>query len=450
MSDGERVIGIDNHVYYGICTSAANVSEKIVVIQNPTLILEDETYKLDLNEGDQLNVSFSQRNEASNPQLALRIKEAGSQELVDIGTYINSGRVVIDGQAGPSLADYWESGDIISFTYVINTSGNTGYWVINNFGVASENRFGTVKLADSEDTVDETDERLAASIPKIKSLILSDINKLGLSIDRSAWVIKLTYDGNDLSGGNFDKQAIPLRTSSFINDGPPDTDGASYIYKTSSNNINQGGATLNIGTVNATTLKGSLAGSYITDGSIGSGKLGSNAVTTVKIANKNVTTDKLADLAVTTIKIANGNVTDAKLASGIDAAKITKGKMSTNQIANLDTYIKNIIKGNVFVQHFSADVEVNAKSQMVRLQTANKIGTLDSGYSAHLSIAKSGFKPIGVVGYYFSIISGKTMMGNPSFQDCYISENNLYFHVQTNSNTAGWSRVGFYVLYRNN
>ena len=89
------VVGVDKHVYYGVCSTAAGVQVKEVVIQNPTLYIDSSTEDvevLDLNVGDQLIVSFADGNTNESPTLSLFIEELSN----NIGISDNAGRVVID------------------------------------------------------------------------------------------------------------------------------------------------------------------------------------------------------------------------------------------------------------------------------------------------------------------------------------------------------------------
>jgi len=90
--------------------------------------------------------------------------------------------------------------------------------------------------------------------------------------------------------------------------------------------------TLKVGILEATTITGNLANTYITgtintaqiaDGAITTAKIADGAIVTVDIANGNVTTEKIADGAITTAKIANGSIITIDIADGnVTAAKL--------------------------------------------------------------------------------------------------------------------------------
>ena len=498
-----EVLRVNKHVYYGTCSTAANEDEKEIVVQNPTLYVDGDNKYLDLNEGDQLIISFSERNSVDNPQFILYIKEAGSDELINIGTYIDSGRIVIDGQTGISLINYWESGSIITCTYVVNINSNTGYWVINNYGPASENRYGTVKLADSEDeNIDETDENTAASIPRIQNMIDDNISQ-GLSL---AWGntwgdLVLQYKGEELhTDGSLDGVSVPTSTAQLINEGPKDVIGNNrYIYKTDST-IDESASTLNIGNISSqaiNTNNKTITSGAITCGTIntqnnnintGTGTITSGAIT----SSGNITGRAIAG---TSLNVANGTITSGTITCGTIntqnnnisagtgtitagtigayATSIVYGKSaafaSLNTSANINTIgstgyttlnAKAINIGSqtlaqyidarlpqirsFYVTSYSCGVQLNAKSQMVEVKTP---GVKVSDYSAYIPIGVTGWTPLGVIGVALGKYGNNTLATLPVFQDYYVSGSNVYFHVQTAGNTAGWVLVQFWILY---
>jgi len=76
-------------------------------------------------------------------------------------------------------------------------------------------------------------------------------------------------------------------------------------------------------------------GSSILDGTVGSGELGSSAVTSDKIAALAVVAGKIADAAIDQAKLANNAVTLAKIASGaVDSTKLADSAVTTAKIAD--------------------------------------------------------------------------------------------------------------------
>lgn len=104
-----------------------------------------------------------------------------------------------------------------------------------------------------------------------------------------------------------------------------------------------------------------------TSSTIGASQLGSNAVTTVKIADSNVTTAKIADSAVTSAKIADGTIATADIAdSAITSAKIADGTIVNADISSSAAIAQSKISG----LGTSLDAKLDATASAV---DANKI-----------------------------------------------------------------------------
>ena len=202
------VVGVDKHVYYGVCSTAAGVQVKEVVIQNPTLYIDSSTEDveiLDLNVGDQLIVSFADGNTNESPTLSLFIEELSN----NIGISDNAGRVVIDSRVDVDCNLMWEAGEMVGFIYT--ERNNQTYWKMNTVGPAAEDRFGTVKIANSNTDVNDLDDQTAVTYGLIKGLIRTSYEDLGLTWENSAeegeWgkvdlIYKNTYKKVDISSGN--------------------------------------------------------------------------------------------------------------------------------------------------------------------------------------------------------------------------------------------------------
>lgn len=202
------VVGVDKHVYYGVCSTAAGVQVKEVVIQNPTLYIDSSTEDvevLDLNVGDQLIVSFADGNTNEAPTLSLFIEELSN----NIGISDNVGRVVIDSRVDINCNLMWEAGEMVSFIYTKNN--NQTYWKMNMVGPATENKFGTVKIANSNTDTNNLDDQTAVTYDLINGLIKTSYDGLGLtwknSSEEGEWgkidlIYKKVYRKVDISSGN--------------------------------------------------------------------------------------------------------------------------------------------------------------------------------------------------------------------------------------------------------
>lgn len=202
------VVGVDKHVYYGVCSTAAGVQVKEVVIQNPTLYIDSSTENvevLDLNVGDQLIVSFADGNTNESPTLSLFIEELSN----NIGISDNAGRIVVDSRIDVDCNLMWEAGEMVGFIYT--ERNNQTYWKMNMVGPATENKFGTVKIANSNTDINDLDDQTAVTYDLIKGLIKTSYEGLGLTWEDSAeegeWgkvdlIYKNAYKKVDISSGN--------------------------------------------------------------------------------------------------------------------------------------------------------------------------------------------------------------------------------------------------------
>lgn len=185
MAESERIpviVGVDKHVYYGVCNTPAGESTKRVVIQNPTLFEEvvenNTTYTLDLSVGDQLIVTFVNGNTSTAPTLSLHIDDSNE----DISFPDNEGRIVFMSDAvNTDYDDYfnWDPGDIIPFIYTENASQFQSYWKFNMIKHATYDNYGTVRIANSLNDFEDPDDpepNIAITLPVVKDLIVEDVD----------------------------------------------------------------------------------------------------------------------------------------------------------------------------------------------------------------------------------------------------------------------------------
>ena len=98
------VIEVDKHVYYGKSNSLAASATKNVIIQNPTIYVDQSNYFLDLNEGDLLIVSFESGNENNAPTLNLQIPDGE----YNISFSNGAGRAVIGSNISEDCTNMWD------------------------------------------------------------------------------------------------------------------------------------------------------------------------------------------------------------------------------------------------------------------------------------------------------------------------------------------------------
>lgn len=227
---GERIEGVDKHVYYGICETAAEVQVKEVVIQNPTytteLISDVETVYLELDVGDQLIITFANGNTHNAPTLSLFINDSDT----NIGISGNSGRVVISSRIDINCNLMWEAGDLVPFLYT--ELNNQSYWKMHMISPATAERFGTVKIADDNVDIGDLDDQTAITYELARRLISNSDENLGLdweySPEEGEWgKINLTSYDTILDSAII--PSIITCTGDLINDG--DGTGNSHFLK---------------------------------------------------------------------------------------------------------------------------------------------------------------------------------------------------------------------------
>ena len=216
----ERVVGVDRHVYYGKCETAADVSIKEVIIQNPTYTKESindvDTIYLDLEVGDQLIITFANGNTSVAPTLSLFVNDSNT----NIGISGNSGRVVIASRIDINCNLMWEAGDLISFIYT--ELNDQSYWKMNVTSPATSEKFGTVKIAGEDADVTTLDEQTAVTYNLIKDLITDSNEALELdweySPEEGEWG-KINLTSNEVLIDDVVIPQIIANVSDLTNDG---------------------------------------------------------------------------------------------------------------------------------------------------------------------------------------------------------------------------------------
>lgn len=205
------VVGVDKHVYYGICDTPAATDTKDVYIENPTIYMNDDEHFLDISVGDQLIVTFINGNTSSAPKLSLHVAE-GDMEITfptsslhivdnneDISFPTNTGRIVIDSRINIDVSYLWEAGDIIPFIYTLDLEET--YWKVNAISHGTIDRYGTVRIASSMEDVQNGDDYTAIGCGLINDLFSEEKDKYKLRwvpnvIDNNWGDLSLIYNSN--------------------------------------------------------------------------------------------------------------------------------------------------------------------------------------------------------------------------------------------------------------
>jgi hypothetical protein len=105
-----------------------------------------------------------------------------------------------------------------------------------------------------------------------------------------------------------------------------------------------------------------ITGAKILDGAVGTAKIDDSAVTEAKIGSSAVTAGKIATNAVTTTKILDSNVTTAKIAdSAITSAKIADGTIVAGDIADGAVTSAKILDGTIVAGDLADGAVTSAK-----------------------------------------------------------------------------------------
>ena len=149
-----------------------------------------------------------------------------------------------------------------------------------------------------------------------------------------------------------------------------------------------------------TTDTGTVAGTMIASGAVGTAKIddaavtaakiGTSAVTATKIADLNVTTGKLADSAVTSAKIADDTIVNADINS---AAAIAATKIAGTAVTQADTgtVTSTMIANGTIV---NADINSSAQIAYSKLTLTNSILNADINASAGIELSKLATDPL--------------------------------------------------------
>ena len=132
-------------VYYGTCKSESTESEKVVVV--PDLDIVDG--KFNFQEGDLLTVFFAQTNTIDEPSLVIKIQETEQESSIidDNGKLIKS----LDVEAGMNGA--WDAGETVIFAYTQQDTSKQYYWELVDAAHATTLLYGNTKLFDDSDFI---------------------------------------------------------------------------------------------------------------------------------------------------------------------------------------------------------------------------------------------------------------------------------------------------------
>lgn len=162
-----------NKVFYGICNSSADESEKAVIISDIELLAEDFVFE----KGDLLTVFFANENTENSPTLVLYVNDTESE----ISTTIDEGKYIKSHDVEAELSNAWGAGETVIFAYTQQGTSNIYYWELVDAVHASHQIYGVTRLFDDDITdqdfsdwiksdPEETDSNIALTPNALKRL----------------------------------------------------------------------------------------------------------------------------------------------------------------------------------------------------------------------------------------------------------------------------------------
>ena len=173
---------IDNHshIYYGVCSTAGNVADKTVSINNFELV-----------EGAMVIIKFTEANAADSP--TLNVNDTGAKPMYRYGTTVVSTTATTNG---------WSAGTVQIFVYD-GTGWIRDYWCNNTYSNASLGQgYGTCSTA--ADTVAKTVSMssYAASTGGIVSIKFTNDVPANATLNiNSKGAKKIYYNGSQITDG---------------------------------------------------------------------------------------------------------------------------------------------------------------------------------------------------------------------------------------------------------
>ena len=417
------------------------------------------------NEGDLLVVFFAAKNEVAQPKLAIYINDTENEVSIsnDEGHFVKQYDVEAD------CTDAWDNGETVAFAYTQRGTNETYYWEMINGVHASTEVYGDTKLFDlpvsSEDPEDlvfpdwingelgaETEDTTTSLAPnmlkKLYQLLVKNDNQnqgliwtpetpseqiLGtLTLTSSGDSVNITYPLDSVIAAKIEELGdIPTHTSKLIND------GTGIIAANSEPLITKRPAD----SIYFTTGNG-LGYTYVSDQQL------------VEDISRIILNDE-------SNKIVIGDEQDEDLA-GITLGKPTEVKgnllVSGNIIAGEPLSVEqtspeimapNFRENGVLLEEkYSPKLEVFKFSQICENIPTNSCGT---PIHRTIDVSKSGYTPIGVVGYNVNM-TGSSADGLEGYfanvWECYLKNSTtVEFSIYNLRNKAITVQMEIYVLY---
>lgn len=425
-------------VYYGTCKSGSEDSNKKVYV--PDLDIIDDNFNF--NEGDLLIVFFAQKNNVEEPSIIIynQDPEQESSTTIDSGKYIKT----LDVEAG--LADAWDVGETVIFVYTQQDTSDSYYWELIDAAHATTDVYGSTKLFDLTNLNsllegnymgDAENEALTpAALKKFYDLLNgedleSDLGlqwtpdesiseyetqSLGkLSLSNSTEGIEITYPINALIQERI--PIVPTHTGQLVNNGNGggeghETDASEpFITREVPNNL------------------------YFVNGS------------GLKTGNPNSSQSRITfDSDKTVIDAATG--IQLQKPTSVNGTLTATGNISTSAYVYGGTLYEGKVPGTN--NWWSLRDKYSAKLEVFSKNTGDfKVSTNNTIKHKTLSITRSGYVPIGVVGYNINFSGSKETVDAryANLWECFIINNSVQYDVYNLHSKEININITFYILY---
>lgn len=470
-------------VFYGTCKTGAATSVKIVVV--PDLDITEENFQFD--EGDLLVVFFADGNTSDTPSIVIRVSD--SEEEISISD--DSGKLIKTLDTKAELANCWQMGETLIFVYTQQDTSGVYYWELIDAAHATTTDYGNTKLFDISDSDEDYNNWLAGT----------DFTEYDDTVALTPAMLKKFFtllkgepssdDGGDDSGDDSGEQPSPTDPEEIEPVIP--LLGLSW---TPSETVSQY-ETQPLGTLSLTNGTSGIEINYPIDALIQhyietvptithTGQLFNNGN-----GGQNAPKDEAAEPFITryipnNLYFNNGNGlyynNDARFILNDGNNKVSIGGNALGILLNKPTQISgntsvtgtlttsgNISSGSALIQT-TGDLKGGViyeggtslrKKYSALLTTENRttgnINVAKGGEKAHIlfSVAKSGWTPIGVVGYNISKKDGATGEAAQDARyanlwECFITGNNVDYAVYNMRSKAINIKITFNILYCKN
>lgn len=470
-------------IYYGTCNSAATDEIKAVKIRSGELQEQEYTFEI----GDLLVVYMAFANEVKEPSIVILTNDVNYEPSIadDTGKSIKIQNTVAD------AAGAWDNGETVVFAYTgnINDNDNVYYWELINGAHSTTEIYGVTQLFGDKDTslsdwmdgeIEDDDYKKAltpAMLKKFYKVLMRDedeeesesplialtwnpkdegnLDTLGyLSLNNKTGTgIEITYPLGDFINTKIGELTIPEATSDIKNTGEdPEKENSRENGKFYLTNILPLETTDGVSTqpFSLQYMNGNTPYSFIyPNGTQGGGWLVLQGRNGVRIDSNTVIN---GTLSVSERLTASGGITSA---GSIDAGNNliqTTGQLKGGTL--FENYNGSLVALNT---KYSGILDVQRVWFAYMSPKSGQPGPLKIAASStcghrYLTLTRTGYKPLGVMGYNFNY-ANKDSNGDAAWchlWECSITNDKLQYAIRNHKNKQVIIEGYFDILYVKN